>query len=179
MGSRRRYRTSRRRVFRRDQHSLQSSFYSSMRILCRAHLGTAAPWPSSTTPRHGLWVHRLRTTRGSPRTRLYRCSRSGSGPAEPSSMRRRRPLSTLPGTEKRVEMPPRRSDLKGKRFPQRGSQDPWGDTRQRVTVQCTPNGQGRQSHQGGAGPAQIEGTQTQERQAAGQELGFTGGYGER
>ena len=41
--------------------------------------------------------------------------------------------------------------------------------------QGTPSGQGRQSHQGGAGPAQIEGTQTQERQAAGQELGFTGG----
>jgi len=39
-------------------------------------------------------------------------------------MRKRRPLSTLPGTEKLVEMPPRRSDSKGDP-PNGKSQTPW------------------------------------------------------
>ena len=117
--SRRRCKSFHRRVFRRDQHSLQSSFYSSMRISYRVRLRTAARWPSSMTTRHGLWVYQRRAIRGSSRKRLYRCSKSGSGPAALSSKRRRRPLSTLLGIKKRAEMLPRRSDLR-ERDPTRG-----------------------------------------------------------
>src|SRR3954454_12485741 len=107
-----RFRNSRRLVSHKDQHLPQSSFYSSMQIWCRVHLGTAALWLLLTTIQHGSSAHRQKITHELSRTRSYQCLRSGNVPALLGSKQRRHPLSISPDIKKQAETLPHHSDSK-------------------------------------------------------------------